>query len=115
MTLKCKDCGFLKDVYEEDLMDNTACDICGGAMLTERDVDRLEELEKDKVVGDNFPQLNERVSKMEEAEIKNNLNMIGNNATWQCIEAIKDAKLRLRHRSIFFQLKGVMPEGGELR
>ena len=112
MILKCRDCGYEKEILEIEAIDNMGCEMCGGDMFTQ---EMLEELEKDKAVGDNFPQLNERVSKMEEAEIKNNLNMIGNNASWQCIEAIKDAKLRLRYRSIFFQLKGVMPEGGELK
>jgi len=115
MTLKCKDCGFLKDVYEEDLMDNTTCEICGGAMLTERDVDRLEAEEKDNAVGDSFPVIPQREEsditlRMAEQEIKSNLNSLGENRCWYLIEAIADVKLRLQYRAMFFKLGAKMPE-----
>jgi hypothetical protein len=115
MILKCKDCGFIKDVYEADVMDSISCEICGGAMLTEKDVDRLEAEEKDNAVGDNFPVIpqreeNDTILRMAEREINSNLKILGDSNCWNLIEKISNAKLRLQYRAIFFKLGAKMPE-----
>ena len=64
-------------------------------------------------IGDNFPKLPQDTKKElnnQEQEILNSIRMIGDGATWEMVEAIKDARLRLRYRLIFIKLGGKIPE-----
>lgn len=47
MKLKCSKCGFLKDVMESELMENTECPLCAGAMMFEESADYIADQEKD--------------------------------------------------------------------
>jgi hypothetical protein len=47
-----------------------------------------------------------------EQEIRGSIKMIGDYSTWEMIEAVKDCKLRLRFRLIYFKLGGKIPEKG---
>jgi hypothetical protein len=46
----------------------------------------------------------------QQQEILNSIRMIGDGATWEMVEAIKDVRLRLRYRLIFIKLGGKIPE-----
>ena len=46
----------------------------------------------------------------QEQEILSSIRMIGDGSTWEMVEAIKDARLRLRYRLIFIKLGGKIPE-----
>jgi hypothetical protein len=73
---------------------------------------------KEKATGDNFPKIKHDPPKMDkirelnnqEQEIKNSINIIGENSTFEMIEAIADYKMRLRYRLIFLKLGGKIPE-----
>jgi len=120
MILKCKACGYTKEVIEDDVMDSVDCEICGGTMLLKDNADTLEEMEKDKAVGDNFPFIpqkeeNKITTRMAEQEVKSNLNSMGASNCWYLIEAIADVELRLKYRAVFFKLGATMPEKESLK
>jgi len=64
---------------------------------------------KEKPTGDNFPVINNN----QEQEVRNSMNTIGDYSTWEMIEAIANAKVRLRYRLIFLKLGGKIPEKEE--
>lgn len=68
----------------------------------DKQADELKRLEKEI---DKFSDVN-----LQEQEVKNSINMIGDNSTWEMIEVIKDVKLRIRYRMIFIKLGGKIPE-----
>jgi len=72
-----------------------------------------ERIDRDKSIGDNFPKIPQDTKKElnnQEQEILNSIRMIGDGATWEMVEAIKDVRLRLRYRLIFIKLGGKIPE-----
>ena len=68
-------------------------------------------------LGDNFPVKPDfsKIDKIrelnnQEQEVKNSINMIGDYPTWEMIEAIGNAKLRIKYRMIYLKLGGKIPE-----
>jgi hypothetical protein len=118
----CNECGYAKEVYSEaEIEDNDFCPLCKGRMILDLNQGkRLDNDHKahDEVPGDNFPKVpNDFIpgtyTSMAEQNIINSRNMIGDSATWQTIEGIKNFKIRLQYRGIFIKVGGKIPENNE--
>jgi hypothetical protein len=64
----------------------------------------------DEPLGDSFPKFPVEHLNAQEQEVKNSINMISDYSTWEMIEAIGNAKLRIRYRMIYLKLGGRIPE-----
>lgn len=137
--LICSSCGYTAEIFKEDIDNFNECAICGGKMALDMNKGRklLNDLpdfivdgvcKKDNTTicnlgyacdscpynrpGDNYPNItySKFTKEPTEQEVKNNINLIGNNMMWAIIEMIKDYKLRLEYRKLFFQVGGTIPE-----
>jgi hypothetical protein len=116
----CNLCGYAKEVYnEEQIYDNDDCPLCQGKMSLDLNQGQMrmdnDHKAHDEVPGDNFPKvpndfIPDKYTSLSEQEIINSCNMIGDSATWNLIEAIKNFKTRLQYRTIFIKVGGKIPE-----
>ena len=123
--LVCNNCGYSKEIFTaEEVSNDDTCPMCkdgqmildmnAGRKITEPTGDNIPIFDREKQ-GEELKRLEKNIEKLSdirliEQEISNSINMIGNNATWNSIEAIIDVKLRLRYRYIFLKLGGTTPE-----
>jgi hypothetical protein len=99
-------CGYNKEVFsEQEICDNNYCGLCNEKMIL--DMNKGKKIEE-KPVGDNFPIINK--GNNYEQEIINNVRIIGEYSTWNVIEEITDAKLRIKYRMAFLKLGYKIPE-----
>lgn len=110
--LVCNQCGYSIEVLESERYAHADCSICEGIMIWQ---DRKTEDNRETPSGDNFPKLDQnKIYEIKELinqyEIINSIRIIGDSATWRMVEAIGDARLRLRYRMIFLKLGGKMPK-----
>jgi uncharacterized metal-binding protein len=103
--LVCNLCGYTKEVYnKEEINDNEKCPLCEGIMIWDMNAGKKLEAPLNEPLGDNFPKFPIEHYSKQDLEIINNVRIIGEFATWDTIEKIADAKLRIQYRNIFLKL-----------
>ena len=92
--LVCPKCGYVKQIYAKtEIIENDPCPLCGEFLS-------LENKNTKESTGDNYPV----ISGTQEQEITSSIKIVGESATWDTIEKIKDAKQRVSYRMIFLRL-----------
>lgn len=90
--LQCSKCGYIKNYFENDIIQNERCELCGGNMI-------LAKKELANVAAQDC------VTKMER-QIKE----MGHSRVWEIIERFNDVKTRLGYRRIFLEAGGIIPK-----
>ena len=90
--LQCSKCGYIKEYFDTDIIQNEKCELCGGNMVLAK-----------KELGDIVEQNN--ILRMEQ-QIKE----LGHKRVWEIVEGFAFAKTRLSYRKLFFEAGGIVPK-----
>ena len=107
MRLKCINCQYTKEVMEQELMNNTECEICGGSMMFEEGADYLlsEKAKEEKIINEQEGLDIVLDKKLIEGMVEDLLKF-GENKMWEEINKM-DIETRLRVLPIFFEAKRI--------
>ena len=103
MKLKCCKCGFLKDVMESEIMENTECPLCAGAMMFEESADYIADQEKEEIKNETEG-MNEQIDNMLISSMIRDIERVGEEKVWWEINH-SEMDLRLLLVPIYIEAK----------
>ena len=90
--LQCSKCGYTKKYFENDIIKNEKCELCGGNMiLPKKELENV--VEHDSIL-----------------QIERQIRELGHARVWEIIERFGYTKTRLAYRKLFFQAGGIVPK-----
>lgn len=111
MILQCEQCGHKKNVLEQEVMQNTECDLCGGHMVFEESAKYLKEQEKkEPKIQTESEALNEVLDNQLINSMVNELQQFGEAKIWEQINHA-DIDTQLSIIPIFIEAKRIFLQG----
>lgn len=92
LKLQCINCGHIKKYFDNDIIQNEKCELCGGNMV-------LPKTEIKNIVNQDL------ITDMER-QIKE----MGHKRVWEITERFNNVKTRLAYRKIFLEAGGIIPK-----
>jgi len=108
-SLRCDNCGYYAEV---DMILSDKCPNCNNPLIiedSELDDEIVKQLDD---LGDNYPNFekeNERTEKSQVEQMEDNIKNLGNDRTWELIEQMDLASIRVVLRHFFFLTGGKVP------
>lgn len=103
MILKCSKCGYIINIMENEIMEYTDCELCGGTMLFEQSADYLEEQKKQEIKNETEG-MNEQIDNMLILYMINDIERVGEEKVWWEINH-SEIDLRLLLIPIYIEAK----------
>ena len=99
--IKCTNCNYQKEVLENEIMENTDCELCGGKMLFEENVKHLD---KENDIQNESEGMNEQIDNMLISSMINDIEKVGEEKVWWEINH-SEIDLRLSLIQIYIEAK----------
>lgn len=94
MLLICLNCGYEKDIEDlNELQEDVSCPLCDSLLFYEGE---NEDIIQDETIN--------RFAVYHRQQVKQDIERLGEEKTWQIIESIEDAQMRLQYRKLFFEV-----------
>ena len=103
MILKCGKCGYTKTIKEEELMENTECPLCAGAMMFEESANYIEEQKKEEIHNETTG-MTEQIDNMLISSMIRDIEKVGEEKVWWEINH-SEIDLRLLLIPIYIEAK----------